>query len=185
MSRGGVADVYESSRLVLDAETAENAGLHSYSRQSVSDINADYMSNVKWDTFDSQDGNPITELGVSVIVDGEQMRSSVFAVYSFGVTGLSLILQAPETEKSIEGMTLGALEGFKLWNSASEPTLEDIESAAFELTKPKSSAPYFNRINGLDTIYDKNSIPKGSEGLKALYLVKGVNTICYQYKMEN
>lgn len=185
ISRGGVADTFESSRLVLDAETAENAGLYSYSRQSVSDINADYMSNVKWDTIGSEDGNPITELGVSVIVDGERMRSSVFAVYSFGVTGLSLILTAPDTEKTIEGMTLGALEGFKLWNLASEPTLEEIEAVDFELTRPKDSTPYFNRINGMDAIYDKNTIPKGANGFGDLFLVKGVNTLCYQYKMEN
>ena len=185
MSRGGVADVYESSRLVLDAETAENAGLYSYSRQSVSDITPDYMSKVKWDSIHSEDGDPITELGVSVVIDGEQMRSSVFAVYSFGVTGLSIILQAPGTEKTVEGMTLGALEGFKLWNIASEPTLEDVEAADFELTRPKNSEPYFNRTDGLDKIYDESSIPKGAAGLDGLYLIKGVNTICYQYKMEN
>lgn len=184
-SRGGNTDVYESSRIVLDAETADNAGLYSYSRQSVSDINPDYMSNVKWDTIESQNGKPITELGVSVIIDGEQMRSSVFAVYSFGITGLSLILKAPDTEKTVEGMTIGAVSGFKLWNLASEPTLEDIEAKDFEITKPKNSSPYFNRINGLDAIYDEKSIPKGREGLDGLYLLKGANTICYQYRMEN
>ena len=185
MSRSGTSDVYESSRLVLDAETAENAGLHSYSRQSVSDINPDYESNVKWDSIVSPDGTPITELGVSVIIDGEQMRSSVFAVYSFGVTGLSLILEAPGSEKTVEGMTIGAVEGFKLWNLASEPTLTEIEAADFEFTRHKNSDPYFNRTNGLDTIYDENTIPKGAKGLENLYLIKGANTLCYQYKMEN
>ncbi|MBR2650266.1 MAG: hypothetical protein IKD45_01260 [Clostridia bacterium] len=185
VSRSGAEDVYESSRLVLDAETADSAGLYSYSRQSVSDINPDYMSNVKWDTFESEDGNPITELGVSVIIDGEQMRSSVFAVYSFGVTGLSLILKSPDSEQTVEGIRIGALEGFKLWNFASEPTKEEIEAADFELTRPKDSSPYFHRINGLDAIYDEDTVPKGAEGLRELYLIKGVNTICYQYKMEN
>jgi len=184
-SRGGAEDIYESSRLVLDAETAENAGLYSYSRQSVSAINADYESNVVWETFASSDGNPLTDLGVSVIVDGEQMRSSVFAVYSFGVTGLSLILQAPGTEKTVEGITIGALEGFKLWNLASAPTVEDVEAAEFELTRYPNSEPYFSRTNGLDAIYDETTIPKGAAGLGDLYLIKGVNTLCYQYKMEN
>jgi len=184
-SHSGTSDVFESSRLVLDAETADNAGLHSYSRQSVSAINAEYESNVTWESFGSEDGNPITDLGVSVIIDGEKMRSSVFAVYSFGVTGLSLILQAPDSERTVEGMTIGSLSGFKLWNLASEPTLEEVMAEDFDLTRPPSSAPYFNRINGLDVIYDEETIPKGAEGLKQLYLHKGVNTLCYQYKMEN
>ena len=44
---------------------------------------------------------------------------------------------------------------------------------------------YLSVYNRLDDIYDKDTIPKGLDAIGELHLVKGVNTFCYQAKLEN
>ena len=183
-SRGGCENVYESSRLVLDAETAEDTGLWSYSRQTVTNITSNSEDRVAWKGEEAE-GEPFTDIGVSVTIGGEQMRSSVFAVYSYGATALSIILRSLTAVKSVEGFDLGRVQGFKLWNLASDPTVEEIEARHFERSTSLDGSVYFNRINGLEDIHTADSIPKGADGFDELYLMKGINTICYQYKMEN
>ena len=180
-SNSGATDVYESSRLVLDASVADNAGLWSYSYQTKADITSlDEERGYSWVSHEAED-KPYTNVGISVMIGGEKMRSNVFAVYSYGVSGFSMTLGLPNSEKTYEGIKVGGIEGFKLWNMLSEPTSEDIENQSFV----KSYKDCLIRNIGTDDIYNAQNIPKGADGFKDLYLVKGVNTICYQVKMEN
>ena len=181
ISHSGAVDVYESSRLVLDATVADNAGLWSYSYQTKADITAlDEERGYAWVSHDAEN-EPFTNVGISVTVGGEKMRSNVFAIYSYGVSGFSMTLQLPDSEKTYEGVKVGTVEGFKLWNMLSEPTAQEINDQSFI----KHYEDCIVRVIGTEDIYTEQSIPKGIEGFKDLYLVKGVNTLCYQVKMEN
>ncbi len=184
-SGSGHEDVYTSGLIVLDAETADSAGVWEYSYHSPSNIEtlsdpAAYGA-VEF-VRDPASEDYFTDFGISVRVGGESMRSRVFAVYSYGVSGLSVKLSAPNTEKEVAGVTVGALEGFKLWNILSAPSQAEIDGAPFALTSGTEMLSLYNR---LDTIYDKDTIPKGVDGIGALHLVKGVNTFCYQAKLAN
>lgn len=181
ISNSGAVDVYESSRLVLDATVADNAGLWSYSYQTKADITS--LSKEKgyaWVSHNAEN-EPYSNVGISVSIDGEKMRSNVFAVYTYGVSGFSMTLKLPDSEKTYEGVKVGSIEGFKLWNMLSEPTAKEINDQSFI----KSYEDCLVRVIGTDDIYNAENIPKGIDGFRDLYLVKGVNTICYQVKMAN
>lgn len=180
-SKSGATDVYESSRLVLDAETADNSGLWSYSYQTKADITSlDEEKGYSWVRHDAEN-EAYTTIGVSAMVGGEKMRSNVFAVYSYGVSGLSITLKMPDEGKTYEGIKVGGVVGFKMWNMLSEPTAEEINAQSFV----KDYEDSLIKIVDTDEIYNLENIPKGVDGFRDLYLVKGVNTICYQVKMEN
>lgn len=180
-SRGGHYNSYESSRLVLDAQTADNAGVWQYSTQGYTTLESIREETYVWQRNRAEDA-PFSDLGVALSTGGEVMRSRVFAVYSYGVTGLSVILEAPESQKTYEGLTVGAIEGFRLWNILSDPTDEEINAQGFY---KDSSGEYKSYTEGLSDIYTEETIPKGASGFNALYFVKGVNTFCYQIKLEN
>ena len=181
ISNSGAIDVYESSRLVLDATVADNAGLWSYSYQTKADITAvDEEKGYSWVKHEAED-KPYSSVGISVTVGGEKMRSNVFALYSYGVSGFSMNLKLPDSEKVYEGIKVGTLEGFKFWNMLSEPTAKEINDQGFI----KNYEDCLIYLTGTDDIYDAQNIPKGIDGFKDLYLVKGVNTICYQVKLSN
>ena len=180
-SYSGGVDVYESSRLVLDASVADDAGIWSYSYQTKADITAlDEERGYTWVSHEAEN-QPFTNVGISVMIGGEKMRSNVFAVYSYGVSGFSMTLKIPNSIKTYEGVSVGGIEGFKLWNMLSEPSTEDIANQNFV----KSYEDCLVRVIGTDDIYNSENIPKGVNGFKDLYLVKGVNTFCYQVKMAN
>ncbi|MBO5416398.1 MAG: hypothetical protein J6A83_07190 [Clostridia bacterium] len=185
-SNSGRTDVYESSRLVLDAQTADNAGIWQYSYQTKASISAVMSDSYSWETFLAED-EPFDSLGIAVSIGGEKMRSSVFAVYSYGVSGISVILSNPDSVAEYEGMTVGRVAGYKMWNLLSEPTKDEIEARGFEKNYSNTDKDniYLSRINGTDDIFTPDTIPKGADGFSDLHLVKGINTICYQVKMEN
>lgn len=182
VSHSGRTDSYESSRIVLDAQTPDSAGVWKYSYQTNVDITSiDEERGYSWVAKEAEDA-AFDSIGVAVKIGGEEMRSSVFAVYSYGATALSLIFSAPDTQASYEGISVGAVQGFKVWNLASEPTLSEINAYPFA---KDSSGNFLSRIANTKDIYTKENIPKGMDGFGNLYLVKGVNTICYQVAMEN
>ena len=83
-------------------------------------------------------------------------------------------------------MEVGKVSGYKMWNMLSEPTRQEVEEQGFQRDLSISNGNYFlSRYPDLDNIYTEENIPKGADGFGELYLVKGVNTICYQVKMEN
>lgn len=180
-SNSGHYNSYESSRLVLDAQTADNAGVWQYSTQGYTTLDSIREEMYMWDRKQAEDA-PFENIGVAVSTGGEVMRSRVFAVYSYGVTGLSIILKAPESQKTYEGLTVGTIEGFRLWNILSDPTDEEINAQGFY---KDSTGEYKSFTEGLSDIYTEETIPKGVSGFNTLYFVKGVNTFCYQIKMEN
>ncbi|MBE6547598.1 MAG: hypothetical protein E7667_01790 [Ruminococcaceae bacterium] len=180
-SNGGHYNTYESSRLVLDAQTADNAGVWQYSTQGYTTLDSIREETYIWQRKQAENA-PFENIGVAVSTGGEVMRSRVFAVYSYGVTGLSLILEAPGEQKTYEGLTVGAIEGFRLWNILSNPTDEEINAQGFY---KDSTGEYKSYVEGLSDIYTEETIPKGENGFNTLYFVKGVNTFCYQIKLEN
>ena len=180
-SRGGHLDVYESSRVVLDAEIAERSGIWHYSIQSYTTIESIMKEQYTWKDYVSSE-KPFESIGVSVTIGGEMLRNRMFAAYSYGVSGISIILSDPHSEKTYEGLTVGKVAGYRIWNLLSEPTEGELESAGFRLD---GAGNYLSAVNGFREIYTAESIPKGAEGFDELYLVKGTNTICYQVLMEN
>ncbi len=182
VSHSGSTDSYESSRIVLDAQTPDSAGVWQYSYQTKVDITSlDAERGYTWVTKYAED-KAFDSLGIVVTIGGEEMRSSVFAVYTYGVSGLSLIFTSPDTAASYEGIAVGGVKGFKVWNLASDPTEAEINAQSF--TKDMTG-DYLSRITGTDDIYTPDNIPKGADGFSNLYLMKGINTICYQIAMEN
>ncbi len=181
-SHSGMSDSYESSRIILDAQTPDNAGVWRYSYQTNVDITSiKEEKGYTWVTKDAE-GEAFNSLGISVKIGGEDMRSSVFAVYSFGVSGISFILSAPGTAGEYEDIAVGGVKGFKVWNLASNPTRAEIDAQPFA---KDLNGDFLSCITGTDDIYSTDNIPKGAEGFGDLYLIKGINTICYQVAMEN
>ncbi|MBQ9761353.1 MAG: hypothetical protein IJW16_08410 [Clostridia bacterium] len=181
----GRVDSYSSFSMVLDADTVENDGLWSYSYQTNYNISGSYNFDNEKNAIDA----PFASMGISVSVPGEVMRSNLFAVYSSGVSGYSLVLGADQNAKEFAGFTVGMVEGYRIWNKGSNPTDEEIAAQPFRIegttNSPDQIRASYAITQGVDSIYDADSIPKGAAGFKELYLMKGVNTICYQVKMEN
>ena len=174
-SRSGSVDVFESLNIVYDAGIPQNYGLVSYSHDLRYETGA-------YRTMYS--GDPIDSFGIAVQPGREVSRNNVFAVYSGGVTGFSFTIGADDTSEVYDGYTVGAIEGFRYWNSLSAPTEEDL--AGFTFARYASSdRPCLIVTSGVESIYTEDTIPKGADGLGDIYLVEGVNTICYQVKMEN
>lgn len=180
-SNGGQSDCYESSRLVLDAQTADNAGVWEYATKGFTTLESIEKGEYVWTANKATDA-PFDSIGVSALIGGEVMRSRVFAVYSYGSTALSVTLSVPNTQRTYEGLTVGAVEGFRLWNILSEPTDEQINAQGF--TKDPAGG-YMCCTEYLDGIYTEDTIPTGDEGFERMYFVKGLNTFCYQVKMAN
>ncbi|MBQ8164075.1 MAG: hypothetical protein IJZ93_06925 [Clostridia bacterium] len=84
LSKNGSVNIHESSRVVLDAQTADNAGVWKYSYQTRYNLEAVTSDTYSW-VDKIAEGEPFDTIGVSVSIGGEKMRSSVFAVYSYGV----------------------------------------------------------------------------------------------------
>jgi len=180
---GGQADSFESSRLVLDAQTADSAGLWEYSYKTVADIIAANSDERYVDIVKEAEYAPFDDIGISVIGGGgETSRNRFFATYSYGVAGLTVSLRAPDTVRTVEGLTLGEVEGFKIWNLLSAPTEDEINARRFEIS---GGDGVLTRSVSTQDIYTSETIPTGIAGMSKLYLIKGTNTICYQVKLEN
>jgi len=184
-SKSGHEDVFLSGKLVLDAQTADSAGVWEYSYFSPSNIyhvndTESYAPVVV--SRDPATEEYITDFGLAVMAGGETMRSRVFAVYSYGADSLTVNLSAPNVRKTVAGVDIGKISGFKIWNILSAPTNEQIANAKYELNY---GSDILSLYNNLTEIYDKDSIPKGEEAIGELHLVKGVNIFCYQAKLEN
>ena len=174
-SRSGSTDIAESLNIVYDAGTPTGDGVVSYS------FDLRYESG----TYRTMSSDKLVDsFGISVQPGREVSRNNVFAVYSGGVTGFSFTLGADNTLAEYDGFTVGEVEGFRYWNSLSSPTAEDLEGYAFTRYE-KAEDPCLVVTSGVESIYTEETIPKGAEGLGNIYLVEGVNVICYQVKMAN
>lgn len=180
-SNSGHSNVYESSRLVLDAETADNAGVWKYDRQSYTSLESIKSGSYEFERFSSE-GTPFESFGVALTPGGETSRNRIFATYSYGVTALIMFFETPGTQKTFEGISVGNVEGFRVWNLLSNPSDTELNEAAFRKDR---NAEYLTVGPDLDAIYTEDAIPQGKAGLDNLYLVKGANVICYQIKLEN
>ncbi len=177
-SKGGSVSYYDSSNMILDASVPENDGIWEYSYQLPLESNA-------WRSYGAE-GTPFTSVGVSVSgTDGEIYRSRMLAAYTSGVSGLLINLRTELDVAVLDGITVGEFAGIRYWNKLSAPTDEEIESQPF-IKQDYDDGIFIT--TGFDSIYTEENIPKGVDGMLngyGLYLVKGVNTICYQVKMSN
>ena len=177
-SKGGSVSCYDSSNMVLDASTPQNDGIWQYSYQLPLDSNG-------WRTYEAEN-EPFASVGVSVSgTDGEIYRSRMFAAYTTGVSGLLINLRTELDVNTFDGITVGEFEGIRYWNKLSAPEDAEIEAQPF-IKQTYEDGIFIN--TGFNSIYTEESIPKGVDGFlggNGLYLVKGVNTICYQIKMSN
>ena len=184
-SKSGHEDVFESGLLVLDAQTADSAGVWEYrfhSPSNIQSVNDPTSYSPVEHTRDPATEEYFTDFGISVMAGGETMRSRLFAMYSYGASSLSVVLSAPNVTKTVAGVEVGRIKGYRLWNALSEPSAEQLASAPFLTDYKSESRTFYNRLTD---IYDKDTIPKGLEAIGELHLVKGVNTICYQVQLEN
>ena len=177
-SFSGSDDVAESLNIVYDAGIPENDGLVSYSHDLRYETGA-YRTQYS--------GDPVDSFGIAIQPGMEAHRNNVFAVYTGGVTGFSFTIGADDTTEVYDGYTVGAIEGFRYWNSLSSPTEEDLAGYEFRrYQSPDGSyTPSIIVTSGVSSIYTEETIPKGADGLGDIYLVEGVNVICYQVKMAN
>ncbi len=174
-SKGGSISYFDSSNMVLDASTPKNDGIWQYSYQLP-------LESYDWRTYNAE-GEPFTSVGVSVSgTDGEIYRSRMFAAYTSGVTGFSINLRTELDVVTFDGFTVGEFEGIRYWNKLSDPSDEDINATPF-IKQDYEDGIFIT--TGFDSIYTEENIPKGANGMSGLYLVKGVNTVCYQIKMSN
>ncbi len=196
-SRSGHTSVFDSAVAVIDAEIGESAGVWKYDYLTVADpsvlakYNAGERNPYAEHTHLATDA-PFASLGVSVpATTGEKMRSGMLAVYSFGVETLWITLSTPDVLRTVAGVEVGRVEGYQIWNLASEPSEEDLARAPFRndatLAGADGSIPQaqLHLGNGLSEIYSEDTLPKGISGIGAVHLMKGVNTICYRVRMAN
>ncbi len=174
-SRSGSVDVAESLNIVYDACIPSNDGLRAYSH----DLR---YENGAYRPLGEDTGIPKDSFGISVQPGLEAHRNTVFAVYTGGVTGFSFTIGADDVTDVYDGITIGGIEGFRYWNSLSAPTEEDLAGYSF---RRDESGPRLTVTSGVESIYTEDTIPKGTAGLGRIYLVEGVNVICYQVKMAN
>ncbi len=175
VSRSGSEDTAESLNIVYDAGIPQNHGVISYSYDLRYEDGAYRPMNTE---------GLVDSFGIAVQPGREVSRNNVFAVYSGGVTGFSFTLGADDTSEDYDGYTVGAVEGFRYWNSLSAPTEEELATLGFARYE-NSDHPCLVVTSGVESIYTEETIPKGLDGLGDIYLVEGVNTICYQVKMAN
>jgi hypothetical protein len=190
MSLSGHKTVFESSRIVLDAQMADNAGMWEYAYKSgglLTESTGDEDYGLVTKTADAE---AFSDIGIVVITNGETQRNRYFATYSYGAESLKVVLSVPDSEREVEGVTVGEVAGYKIWNVLSNPSAEQIAAKGFELTPEHGGygAPMTDTLvceSNLTAIYTKDTIPQGISGGGRLFLVKGTNTFCYQVKMKN
>ena len=179
VSYSGRVDTYDSVSMLLDAETPQNDGLWEYTL---------FPYAVEYMTVTAED-EPFRSVGVSISLSHEVMRSNVFAVYSGGVNGFHLSLQAEENLSTYMGQELGRVAGFRYWNLLSDPTEEELGAQPFLLDgNAWDGKPTLTIQSRANELFTEETIPKGVAGFSdgyELYLTPGVNTICYQVMMEN
>lgn len=180
VKRDGRTDAYTFDRsLVLDAATPENYGLWGYS-----------VKDGAW--YDTAAGRtaedaPITSFGMAMGVEQEIYRDDLFAYYTNGVDQMTITLKADENLVTYDGITVGQVEGFRLWPMDAGLTQEQIDALGF-------AAPNYHEDGQAEyvatygvTLVD--SYPQGTDGVLRpggkMLLVRGANVICYQVKMAN
>ena len=184
LSKSGSTSYFDTVSFLLDTETVQNDGLWSY-------VQYPYASNVIAPQYYTAEEEPFRSMGVSIATSHEVMRNNIFAVYSGGVSGFELRLRVDQNAVKYAGYMLGAVEGFRYWNMLSAPTDEELAAQPFHLNsecKETDTTVGLDIYSRADKIYTAETIPKGADGFLdgyGIYLVKGVNTICYQVKMAN
>ncbi|MBE6652706.1 MAG: hypothetical protein E7610_04740 [Ruminococcaceae bacterium] len=182
VSHCGSTEVAESMHFVFDAGEVTADGLVHYSFNLPFDPQGTSYRGGKT----AAENTTLDSFGIALQPTVEAMRNNVFAVYTGGVQGFNFIIGATPKILTLEnGITVGEVEGFRYWNSLSMPSAEELEGLAFTKTSREGEEPALSVTSGVESIYTKESIPKGAKGLGDIYLVEGVNTICYQTKMAS
>lgn len=187
-SGSDVAAEYQSLNLVLDAETVQNAGLWEYN----------IYTHHKWDgrmITHTGDTAPLELVGISLGDQKEIGRDNTFAYYTAGAYLLNISLQAPNTEAEYDGIKIGEIVGFRMWNSLSNMTETDLASYEFsrdaEVTEDGRVKKDYDILDPV--VYEIDEFPQGSAGFiyndytngRELPLVKGINTFYYQVMLSN
>lgn len=178
--RDGRTDTYTCSRtLVLDADEPSNQGLWKYYLKDGSQYST-AVSNTAIDM-------PITSFGMAMGVRQETYRDDVFAYYTNGVGQMTLIMQADEHTVTYDGITVGQVEGFRLWPLAANLSQEQIDAMDFAAPNDREEGKaQFVATFGAALV---DNYPQGTDGIltpgQDIMLVKGANVMCYQVKMAN
>ncbi len=179
---------YQSLNLVLDAATVQNAGLWEYN----------IYTHHSWDgrmITHTGDTAPLEMVGISLGDQKEIGRDNTFAYYTAGAYLLNISLQAPNTEAEYDGIKIGEIVGFRMWNSLSNMTETDLASYEFsrdaEVTEDGRVKKDYDILDPV--VYEIDEFPQGSAGFiyndytngRELPLVKGINTFYYQVMLSN
>lgn len=179
---------YQSLNLVLDAATVQNAGLWEYN----------IYTHYRWDgrmITHTGDTAPLEMVGISLGDQKEIGRDNTFAYYTAGAYLLNISLQAPNTEAEYDGIKIGEIVGFRMWNSLSNMTETDLASYEFsrdaEVTEDGRVKKDYDILDPV--VYEIDEFPQGSAGFiyndytngRELPLVKGINTFYYQVMLSN
>ncbi len=182
VSRSGQKDSFTSPRsLVLDADPVSNAGLWTYSLRDGSQLSAAVHMTAQTQPFDS--------FGMAMGVKQEIYRDDMFAYYSNGVGQMTITLATDEEQITYDGITVGKVEGFRLWPMMANLTREQVNALPFQspTSHGNGQAKYILTLGA--TLVDAADYPQGTDGVPypggELKLVKGLNTLCYQVRMEN
>ena len=175
-----VAAEYSSLNIVLDATKVKNAGLWEYK------IGSQYY----WPDHDivhKGDFAPLESVGLSISDMKETYRDNVFAYYTAGASNVALSLRSEEAIETYDGVTIGEVVGFRVWNSLSGIT-EDVLAVDNFIKTESDQEGYAERFYYLGIeLYDKETI--GETGFVTsgydLPVVSGANTFYYQVKLAN
>lgn len=171
---------YQSLNIVLDATKVENAGLWEFRIRS-------YYYWRDHDVIHKGDTAPLESVGLALGDLKEIDRDNVFAYYTVGASNVSICLQCDEPVETYDGVKVGEVVGFRMWNSLSGITEEELAQDNFEKTTSdeagKAELFYYMGIE----LYDKETIVETGflKGGRDIGVVSGINTIYYQVKLAN
>ena len=174
-----VPAAYQSLNIVLDATKIQNAGLWEY-RVSP------YFKWTNRDIIQKGEDAPLENVGISISDAQEIGRDNVFAYYTAGATYVSIFLQCDQRIETYEGVEIGEVEGFRLWNSLSEVdlTLDNFEKTSDSVEEGYAENHYFLGVE----LYDETESIKNAGFVinhQDLPVVSGVNNFYYQVKLAN
>lgn len=180
VKRDGRTDSYTFGRsMVLDADAPENMGLWEY---SVKD-GAEYTTAAGRTAVDE----PIASFGMAMGVTLEVARDDMFAYYTNGVNQMTILLAVDENTVTYDGITVGQVEGFRMWPMEAGLTQEQIDALGFAAPNYYSDGRAEYVITLGTTMVD--SYPQGTDGVITpggkLDLIRGANVMCFQVKMAN
>lgn len=171
---------YQSLNIVLDATKVKNAGLWKY-------IIGNHSNWPEHDVVHEGEIAPLESVGLALGDLKETSRDNVFAYYTAGASNVAFSLRCEETVETYDGVTVGEVVGFRMWNSLSGITEDAL--AVDNFTKVNSDINGFAEnyyYMGIQ-LYEQEGIAETGFAVSGydLPVVSGVNTIYYQVKLAN